>query len=48
MKKKLNCWDYFNYGRELSGDNASESGVCPAARDQSFDGIKRCKTLELK
>jgi tRNA A-37 threonylcarbamoyl transferase component Bud32 len=43
VKKKLNCWDYFNCGRELSGDNACEFGVCPAARDQSFDGINSGK-----
>lgn len=29
-KIKLNCWEYFNCGREPNGIRSKESGVCPA------------------
>ena len=38
-KKKSNCWDVMMCGRERGGKNVDEHGVCPAAADQSYDGI---------
>lgn len=38
-KKRLNCWDFKKCGREPNGVNVQEMGVCPAAVDDSFDGI---------
>ena len=38
-KTKLNCWEVMDCGREPGGKNTLESGTCPAAVDQSFDGI---------
>lgn len=43
MAKKLNCWEYMNCGREPGGKKAEEFGVCPAAKDLSFDGLNRGK-----
>ncbi len=37
--KKINCWQYLKCGREPGGKNAESFGVCPAASDNSFDGI---------
>jgi serine/threonine protein phosphatase PrpC/CRP-like cAMP-binding protein len=37
--KKINCWQYLKCGREPGGKNAESLGVCPAASDNSFDGI---------
>ncbi len=39
VSKKQNCWQHHNCGREPSGANASELGVCPAAQDASFNAI---------
>lgn len=36
---KLNCWEFKKCGRERKGKNVQEMGVCPAALDDSFDGI---------
>lgn len=38
MKRKLNCWEFKNCGREPGGIMTAESGVCPVARAGSFDG----------
>ena len=38
-KRLLNCWEYMKCGRELSGIKSNELGVCPAASDNSFNGI---------
>ena len=38
-EKRLNCWEFKKCGRELNGINVKEMGVCPAALDDSFDGI---------
>jgi CRP-like cAMP-binding protein len=43
QKNKLNCWEVLMCGREPGGKNAAEFGVCPAAADQSFDGINTGK-----
>jgi len=37
---KMNCWEFNKCGREPGGDNVSEYGICPAARDTSLDGIQ--------
>lgn len=38
-KARINCWQYMKCGREPGGGNVAELGVCPAAADESFDGI---------
>jgi eukaryotic-like serine/threonine-protein kinase len=38
-QKKQNCWEYMRCERHPGGEKVSESGVCPAAMDESFDGI---------
>ena len=35
----INCWEFMRCGREAGGAKAAELGVCPAATDQSYDGI---------
>jgi CRP-like cAMP-binding protein/tRNA A-37 threonylcarbamoyl transferase component Bud32 len=40
-QRKLNCWEYKKCGREPGGIKATSLGVCPAAADNSFDGINR-------
>lgn len=42
-KGRLNCWEVMMCGRETGGDNAAEYGVCPAAADESYDGINSGK-----
>lgn len=37
--KKLNCWEYMHCGRGPGGKMVAEKGVCPAAVEDSFDGI---------
>jgi hypothetical protein len=37
-KKKMNCWEFKNCGRQPGGSNVDELGVCPAAADTSSDG----------
>ncbi|RMG05591.1 MAG: hypothetical protein D6726_00965 [Nitrospirae bacterium] len=36
---KVNCWEYMNCGREPGGKNVSSLGVCPAAMDETADGL---------
>jgi hypothetical protein len=43
QKGLLNCWEVMMCGREKGGKNATKYGVCPAAADQSFDGINSGK-----
>ncbi len=38
-EERQNCWEFKKCGREQNGINAQEMGVCPAALDDSFDGI---------
>ncbi|MCP4345693.1 MAG: protein kinase [Desulfobacterales bacterium] len=40
---KLNCWEYMKCGREPGGEKTGEFGVCPAATDTSFNGLKNGK-----
>lgn len=35
---KTNCWEYLDCGRELSGSQVKESGVCPAVTYSAFHG----------
>lgn len=37
MKTRINCWEHFKCGREVAPQDLSFD-VCPAAKDQSFDG----------
>lgn len=37
--KKLNCWEYFQCGREIGGGTVSGKGVCPAATDTTAHGL---------
>jgi CRP-like cAMP-binding protein len=43
QKDLLNCWEVMMCGREKGGKNSAKDGVCPAAADQSFDGINSGK-----
>jgi hypothetical protein len=43
QKELLNCWEVMMCGREESGKNAAQYGVCPASADRSFDGINSGK-----
>ena len=36
---RLNCWEFMKCGREPGGDKAQDLGVCPAAVEESYDGI---------
>jgi len=38
-KKKLNCWEFKQCGREPSGTRVAELGVCPVATEIRADGI---------
>ncbi len=37
--KRQNCWEYRNCGREPGGKEADDFGICPAASDNSYNGI---------
>ncbi|MCL7487048.1 MAG: hypothetical protein M8357_02595 [Desulfobulbaceae bacterium] len=39
MSTKQNCWEYEKCGREPSGKNVDEFGVCPAAIEEKLDGV---------
>lgn len=36
---RMQCWEYYDCGREPGGDKADELGICPAAIDASYDGV---------
>ena len=38
-KERQNCWEYMKCGRGPGGEKVAELGVCPAAADNSYDGI---------
>jgi hypothetical protein len=40
---KKNCWEFKKCGREPGGDRVDELGVCPAATEDSVDGINEGK-----
>jgi hypothetical protein len=37
--KKINCWEFFNCGREPGGEKVEELGICPAAISTEFEGV---------
>ncbi len=39
VRKKKNCWEVMQCGREPGGSKTAAHGVCPAAADRSFHGI---------
>ncbi|MDH4230905.1 MAG: hypothetical protein OEW04_02620 [Nitrospirota bacterium] len=39
QKKKLNCWEHHNCGRESGGMHAHDLGICPAAAEKKLDGV---------
>ncbi len=43
ISKRQNCWEYKKCGRNINGVNAEELGTCPAAADETFDGINSGK-----
>ncbi|MCI5147710.1 MAG: hypothetical protein D3923_19775 [Candidatus Electrothrix sp. AR3] len=38
-KKKLNCWEFKQCGREPEGNGVTELGVCPVSTAQNVDNI---------
>lgn len=36
---KMNCWEFYNCGREPGGKDVSGLGVCPAACNRKANGI---------
>ena len=39
MAKKLNCWEFFDCGREPGGENVDQLGECPAAKVIEVKGV---------
>ncbi|MDP8212482.1 MAG: hypothetical protein P9X22_04205 [Candidatus Zapsychrus exili] len=40
---KKNCWEFKKCGREPGGDKTESLGVCPAASEESVEGINNGK-----
>ena len=40
---KMNCWEMKKCGREPGGARSKEFGVCPAAEDNTSDGLNSGK-----
>jgi len=38
-KRKLNCWEFNDCGREPGGASVHELGVCPAPTERKLDGV---------
>lgn len=38
MKRKLNCWEFKNCGREPGGSRTSDLGICPATQEHRLEG----------
>jgi hypothetical protein len=36
---KVNCWEFKKCGRQTGGSEAGQLGVCPAAVEDSYNGI---------
>ena len=36
---KINCWEFQRCGRQPGGENAKESGTCPAAVEARLNGV---------
>ena len=43
VEQKLNCWEYWECGRETNGKNASKFGVCPSAAAEGWHGTNNGK-----
>ncbi len=39
MVSKMDCWEFKACGREPGGSKVAEFGVCPAAVDESSEGL---------
>lgn len=39
MKRRINCWEYKQCGREPGGDKAHELGICLASVQKRANGI---------
>jgi hypothetical protein len=39
LRKKLNCWESKECGRQPGGKEAPELGICPAAVEKKLDGL---------
>lgn len=39
MKKKLNCWEFMQCGREPGGPGVKSLGVCPVCTEDALDGV---------
>jgi len=39
MRKKLNCWEFINCGREKGGLMVSSLGECQVPSEMKFDGL---------
>jgi len=42
-RKKLNCWEFNNCGREKNGENSIKFGVCPASVSTDLNGMNSGK-----
>ena len=38
-KKKLNCWEHKQCGREAGGSHVHDLGICPAAVEKRLNGV---------
>lgn len=36
---KLNCWEFYECGRQPGGSNVRELGTCPVATERKLDGV---------
>ncbi len=43
MNQKINCWEFKKCGREPGGEKIAELGLCPAASEESTDGVNEGK-----
>ena len=34
----LNCWEYFDCGRDLNGNRIDKLGICPTAEEKGLNG----------
>lgn len=41
--EQMNCWEVMKCGRQPGGENAKESGVCPAALSNEYNGVNKGK-----
>ena len=42
-KRRLNCWEYKQCGREPGGAHIQDLGICPAAVEKKLDGVHQGK-----